>query len=218
MNPITVQAFLFDMDGTLIDSIAVVDRVLRDFSAKYGLDPDEVSARAHGRPLIDNMIHYLGDNELARKEAELFTQIELSTLDGVVALPGAAEILSILPDAAWALVTSASRELALRRMQAVGLPLPSTLITADDVQQGKPHPQPYLLAAQKLGVPIEHCLVLEDAPAGIQAGLASGARVLVVNDHADVEGLAVHGVCRLSEVEVVAGEGGFEVRPPFGVR
>ncbi len=212
MNPLTVQAFLFDMDGTLIDSIAVVDRVLRDFSAKYGLDAEVVRARAHGRPLIDNMIHFLGEGELAQKEAELFTQIELNTLDGVVALPGAAEILSALPDGAWALVTSAGRELALRRMQAVGLPLPSTLITADDVNQGKPHPEPYLLAAQRLGVPIENCLVLEDAPAGIQAGLASGAAVLVVNDHADVTGLAVHGVCRLNEVEVIAGEGGFVVR------
>ena len=212
MNPLTVKAFLFYMDGTLIDSIAVVEQVLRDFSAKYGLDADEVIAHAHGRPTIDNVIHFLGEGEAALQEAQRLTELELSTLDGIVALPGAAEILNTLPDSAWALVTSAGRELALRRMQFVGLPLPSTLITADDVRQGKPHPEPYLLAARQLGVAIENCLVLEDAHAGIQAGLASGATVLVVNDHADVAGLAVHGVCRLDEVEVVAGEDGFEVR------
>jgi sugar-phosphatase len=103
---------------------------------------------------------------------------EIEDLEGVVPLPGALELLASLPDDRWTIVTSCTRRLAEVRIQAAGLPLPKNLITSNDITHGKPHPEPYLTAASILGFPIEDCIVVEDAPAGIRSGKAAGARVI----------------------------------------
>lgn len=175
-----VKAFLFDMDGTLVDSTAVVESEWRRFSARFALDAQEVIAYAHGRQTLDTVNHFIGAGEVATAAAEELDTRELILLDGIVAVPGAASLLSRLPPKSWALVTSASRELAINRMNAAGLPLPAVMVCAEDVQNGKPAPEGYLNAAAELGVRATDCLVLEDAAAGIRAGNASGARVIAV--------------------------------------
>ena len=175
-----VKAFLFDMDGTLVDSTAVVESEWHRFSAQFVLDAKEVIAYAHGRQTLDTVNHFIGAGEVATAAAEELDTRELILLDGIVAVPGAASLLSRLPPESWALVTSASRELAINRMNAAGLPLPAVMVCAEDVQNGKPEPDGYLNAASALGVRATDCLVLEDAAAGIRAGNASGARVIAV--------------------------------------
>ena len=175
-----VAAFLFDMDGTLVDSTAVVENEWHRFSNQFGLDAREVIAYAHGRQTLDTVVHFIGDNDEARAAAEELDARELIILDGIVAIAGAETLLSRLPDDRWALVTSASRQLAENRMRAAGLPLPAVMICAEDVRDGKPSPEGYLKAAEQLGYSAGECLVLEDAAAGIRAGNASGARVIAV--------------------------------------
>lgn len=174
------DALLIDMDGTLVDSRALVEDVLRAFCARHGLDPAEVIAYSHGMQSVDMTRHYLGDTALARSEAAAIERYETTHVDGIVAMPGAARLLQALPATAWALVTSAGRTLAANRMRAAGLALPPLVVSADDVHPGKPAPDAYLLAARRLGVDPARCIVLEDAVAGVTAGLAAGARVIHV--------------------------------------
>ncbi len=116
----------------------------------------------------------------ADAEAAAITQQEIEDVAGVAEIPGAIAFLAALPPGRWAIVTSASRALAASRLAAAGLPLPALMITGDDVERGKPAPDCFLLAAQRLGVPIDSCLVFEDARAGIAAAEAAGAPVLVI--------------------------------------
>ena len=197
------RALLFDMDGTLVDSTAVVERVWVGFAQRYGLDAAEVISHAHGRLTVDTVEHFLPDQrEAARAVAALDTQ-ELDQLEGIVEIPGAADLLRALAAAPLAVITSAARELAHRRMAAAGVPVPEVLVSAEDVSTGKPSPEGYLGAARALGVAPADCLVFEDAEAGIRAGLAAGARVVVVGGHRsaatqglpripDFRGMAVH--------------------------
>jgi mannitol-1-/sugar-/sorbitol-6-phosphatase len=180
---LTAAAVLFDMDGTLVDSTAVVEQVWAEFAARHGLDLDEVLAFSHGRLTIDSVRHFLpaGLDPLA-VTAELDDQ-ELLRLDGVVEIPGAAALLGNLEGARVAVVTSASRELARRRMLAAGVVPPDVIVAAEDVETGKPSPEGYLRAAAILGVPPEDCVVFEDAEAGVQAALASKGQVVVVGGH-----------------------------------
>lgn len=196
------DALLIDMDGTLVDSRALVEHLLRDFAVRHGLDADEVIARAHGMQSIDMTRHYLGDTPLARSEAAAIEAWETENVDGIVAMPGAARLLAALPPAAWALVTSATRALATNRMRAAGLSMPPLTVTADDVQPGKPAPDCYLMAARALDVAPDRCIVIEDADAGIAAGLAAGMRVLNIGptDMRAANVIRAHG---LSEVRVV---------------
>lgn len=180
MMQFRTRALLFDMDGTLVDSDAVVEGEWRRFCRQYALPPEEVMTFAHGRQNIDVMTHYLGNTPLAAREAAIMDRNELEITNGIVPVPGAKTLLEALPPERWALVTSASRELAGVRMRAAGLPLPAVMICAEDVRSGKPDPEGYQLAAGRLGVPASECVIFEDALAGIQAGLASGARVITV--------------------------------------
>ena len=187
MHDITAAGFLFDMDGTLVDSTAVVEHVWTEFCRGHGLDPVELLAFAHGRQAVDTIAHFLpqlGDAERAALVAGLVAE-ELTRTDGIVEIPGAAAFLARLAEdgARIAVVTSAPRDLAVTRMRAAGVPVPDVLVAAEDVERGKPDPQGYLLAAERLGVPIAECVVFEDAEAGLTAAVASGARVVVVGGH-----------------------------------
>jgi len=177
MTTIHCSAILFDMDGVLIDSTPTVARVWRRFAAEHGLDPQEVVERAHGRPSIDTVRHYFPDSDYDRMGREVERQ-EMEDLSGVVALPGSLELLKRLPPARWNVVTSATNALAKVRLRTAGLPVPERIITADHIENGKPHPEPYLKAASALGFPAIECVVVEDVPAGIRAGKAAGARVI----------------------------------------
>jgi len=167
------------LDGVLVDSTPAVARVWAGWAKEHGFDPDEVVKMAHGRPSITTIRELLphADHEAENREVE---RREITDVEGVVPLPGALELLRALPLERWAIVTSCTRQLAGVRIAAAGLPQPKHLVTATDVQRGKPDPEPYLKGAQFLGVPAVDCLVIEDAPAGIRAGKAAGARVLAL--------------------------------------
>jgi sugar-phosphatase len=177
MIQIHCAALLFDMDGVLIDSTPAVARVWRRWAVEHGFKPDEVVARAHGRPSLSTVRDYLpdADHEAENREVE---RREIEDLDGVVPLPGALDLLASLPEDRWTIVTSCTRPLAEVRIRAAGLPLPKKLITANDITHGKPHPEPYLKGASALGFPAVECIVVEDVPAGIRAGKAAGASVI----------------------------------------
>lgn len=177
MEQVHCAALLFDLDGVLINSTPAVARVWRRWATERGFDPEEVVARAHGRPSITTVREYLPDanHELENREVE---RREIDDLEGVVPLPGALDLLSRVPRDRWTIVTSCTRPLAEVRIKAAGLPLPEKLITSNDITHGKPHPEPFLKGASVLGFPPQDCIVLEDVPAGVHAGKAAGARVL----------------------------------------
>jgi sugar-phosphatase len=177
MTEIQAAALLFDMDGVLIDSTPAVARVWRQWAIEHGFDPQQVVASAHGRPSLATVRDYLpnSDHEAENREVE---RREIEDLNGVIPLPGAAELLASLPEDRWTIVTSCTRRLAEVRLRAAGLPQPKKFITATDITNGKPHPEPYLKGAAILGFPPERCVVCEDVPAGVRAGKASGARVV----------------------------------------
>jgi sugar-phosphatase len=179
---IDARALLFDMDGTLIDSRLVVERMWSSFAHRFGLDIEDIMQTSHGVRMIDTIRRYLPHGTDIEATAREFSAMELADTEGVVALDGAAAFLASLPAESFALVTSASRVLATSRMAAAGLLLPGTVVTAEDVERGKPHPDGYAQAAGLLGFHPHHAVVFEDAEAGIQAGLAADMRVIVVGD------------------------------------
>lgn len=177
MNEISCAALLFDLDGVLINSTPAVARVWRRWALEHGFDPEEVVARAHGRPSLTTVKEYLPNahHQVENKEVE---RREIEDLEGVVPLPGALDLLSSLPEDRWTIVTSCTRPLAEVRIKAAGLPLPRRMITSNDIQHGKPNPEPYIKGASILGFPPHECVVLEDVPAGVRAGKSAEARVI----------------------------------------
>ncbi len=177
MIEIHCAALLFDLDGVLINSTPAVARVWRGWAIEHGFNPDEVVARAHGRPSLTTVREYLpnSDHEAENREVE---RREIADLEGVVPLPGAVDLLVSLPADRWTIVTSCTRPLAEVRIRAAGLPLPKRMITSSDITSGKPHPEPYLKGASLLGFSPQECIVLEDVPAGVRAGKAAGAKVI----------------------------------------
>lgn len=177
---ISTQALLFDMDGTLVDSTAVVERTWGRFAERHGLDLGQVLHAAHGRRTAETVAMFAPSGTDIEAETARIVAEEIADTDGIVEVPGARRFLQRLPLSRWAVVTSASRELAIRRMQAAGVPIPPILITAEDVTTGKPAPEGYLAAAQALGVEPAHCLSFEDARAGLQSAHAAGTRVIAL--------------------------------------
>ena len=174
---ISCAAILFDMDGVLIDSTPAVARVWSQWARERGFDPQKVVRMAHGRPSISTIRDLLpnADHEAENREVE---RREIADLEGVVPLPGARRLLASLPPERYAIVTSSTRKLAEARLQAAELPLPKFFVTSSDIVNGKPHPEPYLKAAAKLGADPRECIVVEDVPTGIRSGKAAGARVI----------------------------------------
>ncbi|HYM76403.1 MAG TPA: HAD family hydrolase [Candidatus Dormibacteraeota bacterium] len=177
MTEIRCAALLFDLDGVLINSTPAVARVWRRWAVEHGFNPEEVVARAHGRPSLTTVREYLpnADHEAENREVE---RREIADLEGVIPLPGALALLGSLPPNRWTIVTSCTRPLAEVRIKAAGLPVPEKLITSNDITHGKPHPEPFLKGASVLGFPAENCVVFEDVPAGVRAGKSAGARVI----------------------------------------
>lgn len=173
-------ALLFDMDGTLVDSRVVVERVWRDWAAQKGIDAEKLLARSHGRRTVDTVRDFALPGMDVEAEAARLDAIEVEDSRGIVAAPGAANLLAKLPPDCWAVVTSAGRDLAERRLLAAGLPLPKVLVSAEDVAQGKPDPEGYVKAARLLGTAAEHCIVFEDAPAGLEAGRRAGSETVAI--------------------------------------
>jgi sugar-phosphatase len=174
------SALLFDMDGTVLNSIASAERIWARWATRHGLDVETFLPTIHGARATDTIARLGLPGVDPQAEALLITQEEMADVDGIVEIPGASIFLSSLPTQHWAIVTSAPKALAIRRIQAAGIPMPPVLITSEDVSIGKPDPACYLLAAQRLGVEVTDCLVFEDAMAGILAGEAAGADIVIV--------------------------------------
>ncbi|MWA09902.1 HAD-IA family hydrolase [Streptomyces sp. BA2] len=209
---IHAEALLFDNDGTLISSMESVYRCWRRLAQEYGITAEEFArVELHGRPAAEIIADMLPAERVAEAVARI-EELEVSDVaGGVVLLPGTRELLESLPPQRWAVVTSAGRRLAEARLAEVGIDA-KMLIAADDITRGKPDPEPFLLAAAKLGVDPARCVVFEDAPAGLTAGRAAGmTTVALTTTHTAGELVADVVVKDLSAVSAQATEGGVEI-------
>lgn len=209
---IAARAALLDMDGTLVDSTAVVERLWLAWAEPHGIDPETVLRTVHGRQGHQSMAIMLPerDHAINLHENDVMLANEAGDVDGVVEIPGARALLDALRAFPHAIVTSANVALMTARMRAAGLSVPELKVTAEDVSASKPDPEGFLRAADLLGVDPADCVVFEDSGAGIQAGLAAGMRVIGVGRHAAMHDPTVL-VADLSEVSIAATADGFEL-------
>lgn len=192
------KRILFDIDGTLVDSTATVERSWGTWADEYDVDYEQVLKVCHGRRTEDTVAQFVAPRQRVAATARLLALQESADLEGVLALPGARRLLDALPRTHWAAVTSGPRSLMAARLAAARLPAPELLIGAEDVSTGKPDPESYLKAAAALGIEAQDCLVVEDAPAGVGAGRAAGAQVLAVT--------TTHSATELSDAHVVVAD------------
>lgn len=176
---ITTAGLLFDMDGVLVSSIGSVNRCWRRWAAHFGIPNAGAFEVPHGRRAIDIVKELRPDIDPVAG-LNFIEDMEIEDTADLLVLPGVRALLESLPPDRWAIVTSATRRLLLGRLQAAGLPIPAYIITADMVENGKPHPEPYQRGAAFLNLSPQDCLVVEDAPSGIASGRAAGSRVLAV--------------------------------------
>jgi sugar-phosphatase len=179
MVELRVRGILFDMDGVLMSSIGSVERSWRTYAAMRNLDAEAATKVAHGRRAIDTLRALRPDLD-ACAELRVIEDLEVADNEGLVVLPGVQEMLEALPQGSWGIVTSATERLARSRLAFAGIKIPKYFVTGDTVAQGKPHPEPYQRGAALLGVEVNQCVVVEDAPAGVAAGKAAGCRVMAV--------------------------------------
>lgn len=201
-----VQAILFDMDGTLVDSTAEVEAMWTEFAHANGVDPATVIEFAHGRPSRDTIATFAPD-AIERWEAYIHDGEHTRFLT-VRSIPGAVEVVNSLRPGSWALVTSALHHPARQRLRVIGIEPPEVVIGAEDVAAGKPHPEGYLAAASALGVAPQDCVVFEDTDAGVRAGLAAGCTVVVVGEAETPATAGLHRVRDFARVSAVQDDAG----------
>ncbi|MEV1022457.1 HAD-IA family hydrolase [Streptomyces sp. NPDC050264] len=210
---ITADALLFDNDGTLLSSVESVYRCWTRWAQEYGITAEDFAAvELHGRPAAEIVADLLPAERVAEAVARI-EQLEVEDVPsgGTHVLPGTLELLASLPAGRWAVVTSATRRLAEARLAAVGID-PPLLIAADDITRGKPDPEPFLLAAGKLGVDPARCVVFEDAPAGLAAGRAGGMTTVALTTTHEARELSADAVVKdLSAVAALVTEAGVEI-------
>ena len=208
-HSLSCSAILFDLDGVLVNSAGCVERTWRRWAAKHGLDPERVIALAHGRRTVETVQLFTPHLDPIAEGAALAAS-EAATTEGVFEIPGARELLQRLPKTSWAIVTSGIRAVATTRIRHTGLPMPDVLVCADEIERGKPDPEGYLTAAKRLGVPPGACVVVEDAPAGIEAARAAGMRSIGIATTypADALRLADYTVAALGALRVRTGASG----------
>lgn len=179
---IETKGLLFDMDGVLIRSIGSVERCWRRWCEMYGVPNAESFNVPHGTRAVDviRIVKPEFDEAQVAEGLRVIEDLEIEDTADITVLPGAKALLEQLPQERWAIVTSATRRLLLARLAAAGLPVPERLISGDMVERGKPDPEPYRRGAQRLGLEPTECVVVEDAPSGVGAGIAAGCRVLAV--------------------------------------
>jgi len=212
--PLICQGLLFDLDGVLVDSTAAVVRVWRQWALEHGLDSQVVVDLALGRRSLET-VQIVAPHLDAEAENLKVEGMEIADKDGVIALPGASALLRSLPPDRFTLVTSATRILAVARLGYAGLPVPQRFVSADDVTQGKPFPDPYLRGAALLGIPATGCVAFEDTPAGIESARAAGMRVIALHTTYPAEELkaADFVVSSLADVRVEVREPNLVVQP-----
>ena len=198
------SAILFDLDGVLVDSTGSVGRQWRIWARERGIEEQKVMAIAHGVRAVE-VIRTLAPHLDADAEVRILEKREAADHDGVSVMPGAAALVASIPEGRWCVVTSGSRHLASARLRLAGIPAPKVMITADDVANGKPHPEPYLKGAKSLGFDPQKCLVIEDAPAGIRAAHAAGMKVIGLTStyRASELGEADAVAAKLTQVQVL---------------
>lgn len=203
---IECAAILFDLDGVLIDSTKTITRLWQQWAQRHDLDLTAIMQVAYGRRAVDT-IRLIAPHLSVEEEARYLAAIELADTQDVVAIDGASPLLHSLPPDAWAIVTSGARDVVIARLRSLGLPIPHIIVTAEDVVKGKPDPEPYALAATRLGIAADQCVVVEDAPAGIAAARSAGmSSVAVASTHTGQELAAATLVAsRLSDIRVDVG-------------
>lgn len=171
------SGLLFDNDGVLVDSMGTVDGSWGVWSKTYS-PGFQISYEHHGRRASEIVASLIGEELFEEALAEI-NRLELELTHLTTAMPGAKKLLESLESGTWTVVTSAGRDLGTARLKAAGLPVPKELVCADDVSSGKPNPEPYLMGAKKLSLDISECIVFEDAPSGVAAGVAAGASAVI---------------------------------------
>ena len=171
------SGLLFDNDGVLVDSMGTVDGSWGKWSKTYS-PGFQISYEHHGRRASEIVASLVGEELFEEALAEI-NRLELELTHLTTAMPGAKKLLESLESGTWTVVTSAGRDLGTSRLRAAGLPVPNELVSADDVSSGKPNPEPYLMGAKKLSLDISECIVFEDAPSGVAAGVAAGASAVI---------------------------------------
>ncbi|KAI9468030.1 hydrolase [Coemansia mojavensis] len=179
MAEIQAKGVLFDMDGTLVDTTACVEQAWRLIGQQHGVDTNKLIKQCHGRPCLDTIKAFFPASCHTAEFAHMFELSAVDITDGVSAVPGAHSILPAISRDRWAVVTAASRMWAQKRLQQVGLPLPIAMVTSDDIQRGKPHPEGYLKGAELLGLDVRDVVVFEDAVNGVKAGVAAAGATVV---------------------------------------
>lgn len=174
------DGLLFDMDGTVLTSIVAVERVWTRWAQRHGLDVATFLPTVHGVRAIETVRNSGVTGIDVEAEVAAIVEAGVNDTEGVEAIAGASQLLTSLPRERWAIVTSAPRRLAQSRIAAAGLPQPPVLVSGDDVAQGKPAPDAFMLGAERLGCDVRDCLVFEDAVAGIQSAEAAGAAIVIV--------------------------------------
>lgn len=215
MPSFNCSAVLFDLDGVLVDSTRSVERHWRIWAAEHNLDFHRLLAVAHGRRTSET-IRLIAPQLDSESEVQRIEHREADDVEGVQVMPGARELVESIPQGRWGIVTSGTRHLATSRLKLAQIPIPAVLVTAESVKEGKPHPAPYLMGAQLLGLSPEDCVVIEDAPAGVDSARAAGATVIGLANTYPAENLkAANGIVSSLEHLVVHQAAGLGLKISF---